>query len=91
MNTQIDSNLGYSAVQKVLYDNKKPNRISIDFVEYKTKNAERIELFVNGRESESIVQQLDSNIIKDVFRLLFRIRHLMNGFVGSRMNYLIVW
>jgi len=67
LTTQIDSNLGYSAVQKVLYDNKKPNRISIDFVEYKTKNAERIELFVNGRESESIVQQLDSNIIKDVF------------------------
>jgi len=50
----IDAHLGYRAVDRVLYDpSKNPNRISIDFVDYKTVNAERIELFCNARESES--------------------------------------
>ena len=50
----IDAYLGYKSVKQVLYDVKSnPNRISIDFVDYKTVNAERIELFCNARESES--------------------------------------
>ena len=49
----IDAHLGYSAVQDVVYDGKKnPNRIGINFVDYRTTNAERIELFCNARESE---------------------------------------
>lgn len=49
----IDAHLGYPAVQEVVYDGKKnPNRIGINFVDYRTTNAERIELFCNARESE---------------------------------------
>jgi len=52
----VDAFLGYDAVSDVVYDEKRnPNRISIDFVDYKTVNAERIELFCNARESEEIV------------------------------------
>lgn len=55
LTTQINSNLGYDAVSAVKYDAKSnPNRISIDFEEYRTRNAERVELFANGRESEWI-------------------------------------
>ena len=51
---QIDAYLGYKAVQDVIYNaEKNPNRIGIDFVGYRTVNAERIELFCNARESES--------------------------------------
>lgn len=51
--SQVNGYLGYSAVSEVIYNVKdNPNRISIDFVDYKTINAERIELFCNGRESE---------------------------------------
>lgn len=50
---QIDAYLGYPAVQTVYYDAKRnPNRLSVDFVDYRTVNAERIELFGNARESE---------------------------------------
>jgi hypothetical protein len=48
----IDAYLGYPAVKSVIYDAKNPNRIGIDFVDYRTINAERIELFCNARESE---------------------------------------
>jgi len=49
----INAYLGYPAVNQVLYDARKnPNRISIDFNDYRTTNAERIELFCNARESE---------------------------------------
>ena len=49
----IDAYLGYPAVDRVIYDvRKNPNRISIDFNDYRTVNAERIELFCNARESE---------------------------------------
>ena len=59
---QIDAYLGYKAVSEVIYDPKaNPNRISIDFVDYKTRNAERIELFCNGRESE-LVDRGDKNV-----------------------------
>jgi hypothetical protein len=51
--SQINANLGYSAVKEILYSPKtNPNRLSIDFVDYSTVNAERIELFYNARESE---------------------------------------
>jgi hypothetical protein len=47
----IDAALGYQAVQQVVYNpSKNPNRISIEFVPYRTTNAERIELFCNARE-----------------------------------------
>lgn len=53
LKSQVDAFLGYPAVAQVLYDApRNPNRISIDFIEYKTRNAERIELFCNARESE---------------------------------------
>ena len=59
---QIDAYLGYPAVQDVSYNVKSnPNRISIDFVDYRTINAERIELFCNGRESD-IVQRNDKTV-----------------------------
>jgi hypothetical protein len=58
LTSQIDAFLGYKAVAEVIYDsNKNPNRISVDFVEYKTRNAERIELFCNARESEVYEQE----------------------------------
>lgn len=51
----IDANLGYKAVQNVIYDSKSnPNRISIEFVKNKTRNAERVELFCNAREAQYI-------------------------------------
>lgn len=50
----IDAYLGYKAVQQVQYDPRTPNRCSIDFVDYKTINAERLELFCNARESELV-------------------------------------
>mmetsp|Transcript_78 Transcript_78/g.157 ORF Transcript_78/g.157 Transcript_78/m.157 type:complete len:337 (-) Transcript_78:69-1079(-) len=51
--SQINAYLGYKAVANVIHDPKtNPNRLSIVFVEYKTRNAERIELFCNARESE---------------------------------------
>jgi hypothetical protein len=57
LKSQIDNYLGYNAVSEVLYNAKaNPNRISIDFYEYKTKNAERIELFCNARESEMVAE-----------------------------------
>jgi len=56
--SQIDAYLGYKAVANVIHDPKtNPNRLSIVFVEYKTRNAERIELFCNARESELYEQE----------------------------------
>jgi hypothetical protein len=50
----IDAYLGYRAVNQVLYNARQnPNRLSINFVDYRTINAERLELFCNARESES--------------------------------------
>lgn len=55
LTSQIRGFLGYDAVREILYNPKSnPNRISIDFVEYQTKNAERIELFCNARDSEFV-------------------------------------
>ena len=51
--SSIDAYLGYKAVNEVLYDRQKnPNRLSIDFVDYRTVNAERIELCCNARGAE---------------------------------------
>ena len=59
----IDAYLGYPAVNQVFYDARKnPNRISIDFNDYRTANAERIELFCNARESEEYEGADGSNI-----------------------------
>lgn len=56
LESQIDAYLGYKAVASVDYKaSKNPNRVSVDFVDYKTINAERIELFCNARESELVV------------------------------------
>ena len=56
--SQVDGYLGYNAVADVLYDIKtNPNRLSIDFIDYKTINAERIELFCNARESETYTRE----------------------------------
>ena len=53
--SQIRGFLGYNAIQEIIYSPKSnPNRFSIDFVDYQTTNAERIELFANARESELV-------------------------------------
>lgn len=56
--TSINGHLGYDAVREVIYDPKdNPNRISIDFIPNRTRNANRIELFCNGRESELVAAE----------------------------------
>ena len=53
LTNQVNAFLGYHAVAEVIYDaTKNPNRLSVDFIDYRTRNAERIELFCNARESE---------------------------------------
>ena len=55
LSSSINGHLGYDAVREVIYDPKdNPNRISIDFIPNRTRNANRIELFCNGRESELV-------------------------------------
>ncbi|KAL9183354.1 hypothetical protein ACHAXT_005141 [Thalassiosira profunda] len=55
LSTSINAHLGYDAVREVLYDAKdNPNRVSIDFVPNRTRNANRVELFCNARESELV-------------------------------------
>ena len=55
LSTSINGHLGYEAVRSVIYDpNDNPNRISIDFIPNRTRNANRIELFCNARESELV-------------------------------------
>lgn len=52
---QIDAHLGYKAVKSVSYDGStNPNRLTVAFEPYRTRNAERIELFCNARESEVV-------------------------------------
>ncbi|KAL3937729.1 MAG: hypothetical protein SGBAC_007223 [Bacillariaceae sp.] len=66
--TQINSNLGYKAVSNIKYSAKSnPNRISIEFDEYRTRNAERVELFCNGRESE-YVQETNTFVCSEYIR-----------------------
>ncbi|KAL7545675.1 hypothetical protein ACHAWF_009024, partial [Thalassiosira exigua] len=55
LKSSIDAHLGYEAVRDVIYDaSENPNRISVDFVPNRTRNANRIELFCNARESELV-------------------------------------
>lgn len=49
----VDNSLGSKSVETVEYDaSKDASRISIIFTQGKTRNAERIELFLNSVESE---------------------------------------
>lgn len=62
LQTSMDAHLGYAAVREVIYDvGSNPNRISIDFVPNRTRNANRIELFCNARESELVEQPSSSS------------------------------
>jgi hypothetical protein len=68
LSQQINGHLGYRAVSQILYaPAKNPNRLSIDFVDYKTVNAERMELFCNARESQLVKQQLNNNNKQQIF------------------------
>ena len=77
--TSINAHLGYDAVREVLYDPKdNPNRISIDFIPNRTRNANRIELFCNGRESE-LVSAADSASGQTIFLCAEYIRQVTFG------------
>jgi len=55
LSSSINGHLGYEAVREIIYDPKEnPNRISVDFIPNETRNANRIELFCNARESELV-------------------------------------
>ena len=83
---QIDAYLGYPAVRKVLYDGRSnPNRIGIDFIDYKTINAERIELFFNARESETYTLSLDDTTTIPVFVCAEYLRQVTFG-TGSTVG-----
>lgn len=57
LRSQIDAYLGYEAIRDVSYSPmQNPNRLSIEFLSYKTVNAERIEIFCNSREYEEYVE-----------------------------------
>jgi hypothetical protein len=79
LSTSINGHLGYEAVREVIYDAKdNPNRISIDFIPNRTRNANRIEIFCNGRESE-LVQAQDSASGQTVFVCSEYIRQVTFG------------
>ncbi len=79
LSTSINGHLGYDAVREVIYDPKdNPNRISIDFIPNRTRNANRIELFCNGRESE-LVSGADSASGQTVFLCAEYIRQVTFG------------
>lgn len=55
LSSSIDEHCGREVVREVIYDAKdNPNRISIDFIPQMTRNANRIELFCNARDSELV-------------------------------------
>ncbi len=77
--TSINGHLGYDAVREVIYDPRdNPNRISVDFIPNRTRNANRIELFCNGRESE-LVKAEDSASGQTVFVCSEYIRQVTFG------------
>ena len=53
--SSIQSHLGYNAIREIKYNPKDPNRLSIDFIRQRTRNANHIELFCNARESELLL------------------------------------
>ena len=72
-----------NVVREILYNPKSnPNRLSIIFEEYQVTNAERIELFCNGRESE-LVQRDDTN--QQIFVCSEYIRQVTFG-TGSQVG-----
>lgn len=86
LTTSIDGHSGYSAIQQVLYNPKaNPNRLSLVFVEYRTTNAERIELFCNGRESELIDRVEDNGDKRQLFVCSEFIRQVTFG-TGSQVG-----
>lgn len=63
LRSSVGAHLGFDAVDSVLYDPlSNPNRLSINFVKNRTRNAERIELFCNARESELVPNPNDSKL-----------------------------
>jgi len=55
LESEIDAYLGRKSVKEVKYAKEtNPNRISISFLDGTTRNAEQIELFCNGRESQQV-------------------------------------
>ena len=75
---EISAFLGYPAIENVVYNvQQNPNRISLDFVDYRTINAERIELFCNGRESQLLAHNEDND--RDVFVCSEYIRQVTFG------------
>jgi hypothetical protein len=84
--TSIDGHLGYPAIQQVLYNPRtNPNRIWIIFVEYRTTNAERIELFCNGRESELIDRPEENGSKLQIFVCSEFVRQVTFG-TGSQVG-----
>jgi hypothetical protein len=81
MKTSIDGHLGYDAVREVIYDAKEnPNRISIDFIPQRTRNANRIELFCNARESELVsVPSKSDGVPRNIFVCSEYIRQVTFG------------
>ena len=64
----IDAHVGYKAVESIDYDpSTNPNRLSITFVPNRTRNAERIELFFNARESELVPNPKDETSKLQIF------------------------
>jgi hypothetical protein len=81
LETSIDGHLGYDAVREVIYDAKEnPNRISIDFIPQRTRNANRIELFCNARESETVsVPSKSDGVPRNIFVCSEYIRQVTFG------------
>jgi hypothetical protein len=81
LQTSIDGHLGYNAVREVIYNDKEnPNRISIDFVPQRTRNANRIELFCNARESELVsVPSKSDGVPRSIFVCSEYIRQVTFG------------
>eukprot|EP00957_Ditylum_brightwellii_P204770 15340778-Ditylum_brightwellii.AAC.1 len=63
LTNSINAHLGYDAMRSVTYDaNANPNRLGLDFIPNRTRNANRIELFCNARESELVEVPSSSGI-----------------------------
>jgi hypothetical protein len=83
---QVDAYLGYPAVSRVAYDaTRNPNRQSIDFVDYRTINAERIELFDNARECQEYMTVSANGAPSQVFVCAEYVRQVTFG-TGSTVG-----
>lgn len=81
LQTSIAGHLGYDAVREVIYDAREnPNRLSIDFIPQRTRNANRIELFSNARESELVtVPSKSDGVPRNIFVCSEYIRQVTFG------------